>query len=400
MKLIIHIGTEKTGTTSLQAWGEMNRQLLIDDGVFYSKALGNKDHRKASVYSRLLGLRDDGFDRYNITDKKSHEDFCNQLEISLAEEVKEAKNLGCRVFLVSSEHFHSRIDNIAMVKRAKQLFSPHFDDIEIIAYLRPQADLFQSYLSVVIRNLSISREVINNMWIKDVNYFDYFKLWDRWSSVFENVSFAPFNENKDIIKHVAKLLKININNYPVIKRVNEKLDYKVGVLNFNLNKYIKDNSLKKELFNFYVEKLPCIEPVQISRELASRISGQYKQSNIEFCKSNKNFSINHLEVVTENYPLVGTVDKMFDSNEFFDFMFPIMIRNYIDIYILKCEKKLVEIERAFARKNIKNAQSFSVVLNQMLDELSEANFETPLLSHIPDQLYRLRNNLNKMDIGQ
>jgi hypothetical protein len=48
MKLILHIGTHKTGTTSLQAWLANNREALAANGVSYPHATvahGSGHHR-------------------------------------------------------------------------------------------------------------------------------------------------------------------------------------------------------------------------------------------------------------------------------------------------------------------------------------------------------------------
>ena len=181
MKLIIHIGTEKTGTSSLQLWGAKNRQSLQKAGIFYSRSLGDIDHRKASVYPLDYGLSDDGFERYKIRSNSEFETFNAQLELDLKSEVEFAKSLNCRHFIVSSEHFHSRVVTKEMVERVKALFAPHFssDDIQILCYVRPQADLFQSRLSVGVRNLTHSKDELDNLWRNETVYFKMLPILEK-----------------------------------------------------------------------------------------------------------------------------------------------------------------------------------------------------------------------------
>ena len=51
MKLLIHIGTPKTGTTSIQAFLSSNRELQMANGFHYSRSLGEKNQRRIAIYS-------------------------------------------------------------------------------------------------------------------------------------------------------------------------------------------------------------------------------------------------------------------------------------------------------------------------------------------------------------
>ena len=51
MKLILHIGTAKTGTTTLQHWFASNRESLQVQGIYYPNSLGKVNHRKLSLFA-------------------------------------------------------------------------------------------------------------------------------------------------------------------------------------------------------------------------------------------------------------------------------------------------------------------------------------------------------------
>ena len=100
MKLIIHIGTEKTGSSSLQLWGAKNRELLKENKIFYSKSLGEIDHRKASVYPLDMTTSDDGLERYGIANNDDFIQFKEQVNLDLKNEVDSALSLNCNYFIV------------------------------------------------------------------------------------------------------------------------------------------------------------------------------------------------------------------------------------------------------------------------------------------------------------
>lgn len=400
MKLIVHIGTEKTGSSSLQLWGAKNRANLKNSGVFYSKVLGDIDHRKASVYPLTYGINDDGFDRYGITSEEEFFSFKQELKKSLEKEISDAKNLGCHHFFVSSEHFHSRILTDEMINEVKKLFTSFFseDDIIILAYIRPQAELFQSRISVGVRNMTHSPGELENLWKRDVLYFDYLSLWLRWSQAFSNVKFKPFNKCKNIILDVCSILDIDINNYETPERVNEKLDYRMGLISFNLRNRINDINLNRELVNLYLEQIPCKEAISISRTLASEINSFYYQKNMDFCKINSDFSLNDLSSDLRKFPVEGTAEKMFISDDNLDYLLTVLIRNYIDIHFLRCVNQVTSIERALARNNIKNAQLFKIKLDNMMNKFNGVRFDKENLQDVELKIEKLRKTVESIKL--
>ncbi|HCG6384404.1 TPA: hypothetical protein NJ199_004494 [Vibrio parahaemolyticus] len=400
MKLVVHIGTEKTGSSSLQLWGAKNRANLKNSGVFYSKVLGDIDHRKASVYPLTYGVNDDGFDRFGITSEEAFVSFKQELKQSLEQEISDAKNLGCHYFFVSSEHFHSRILTDEMVNEVKELFTSFFaeDDILILAYLRPQAELFQSRISVGVRNMTHSPGELDNLWKRDVLYFDYLSLWIRWSQAFSNVMFKPFNKFKNIISDVCSILGIDINDYETPERVNEKLDYRMGLISFNLRNRINNINLNRELVNLYLEQIPCKEAISISRKLASEINSFYYNMNIELCKVNPNFTLNDLSSDVRKFPVHGTAEKMFSFDENINYLIDILVRNYLLSHLLRCENQFITVERAMARKNIDNARNFKVKLEEMLSKLNGIQFEKADLKDVEHQINQLKNKVKNLKI--
>ena len=66
MDLFLHIGMEKTATTSTQRWFADNRAALRAQGVAYSRVLGLITHRKLCLWSLNADRDDNGFVRNNL----------------------------------------------------------------------------------------------------------------------------------------------------------------------------------------------------------------------------------------------------------------------------------------------------------------------------------------------
>lgn len=109
MKLLLHVGTEKTGTTSAQQWAANNRENLLKQGVFYSKILGPTNHMKIYLWALPPEKNDAGFFLIGLPTVHARRKFQAELPDLLASEVEEARRLGCYNLLISNENCHSHL---------------------------------------------------------------------------------------------------------------------------------------------------------------------------------------------------------------------------------------------------------------------------------------------------
>ena len=134
MKCILHIGTEKTGSSAIQQWLYNNKRNLSENKVFLSENLSKPNNR---IFSLLF--RED----FDICDFCKRNNISSKVELE-ALKVKALKNLKDEIiqnsktheiFVISSEHLHSRIRKIQEIRNIKEFLSQYFDEIKIICYL-------------------------------------------------------------------------------------------------------------------------------------------------------------------------------------------------------------------------------------------------------------------------
>ena len=78
VRCILHIGTEKTGSTSLQTALSVNREHLSERGIFYSKAAGSLNSRAlAAAFCQYSS--DDYLARLGIEGAAQHDSWRNNL---------------------------------------------------------------------------------------------------------------------------------------------------------------------------------------------------------------------------------------------------------------------------------------------------------------------------------
>ncbi|AOS97767.1 hypothetical protein AUP74_02364 [Microbulbifer aggregans] len=193
MKAIVHIGTEKTGTSTIQEFFNLNRARLMKIGVAYLKSPGPINNRKLATYCMRDDFIDDHIKQLGLLDHERRQEWKREF---LAEFQGEIQGLGsgAQSVVISSEHFHSRLRGRDEVQNLKEILEPYFDDIQIVVYLRRQDELAVSHYSTHLKTGKFRDEVLDSRVSADNSYFDYYGLAKKWSEVFgfENVTLRPF----------------------------------------------------------------------------------------------------------------------------------------------------------------------------------------------------------------
>ncbi len=182
MKCLIHIGTEKTGTTHLQNWLYTNREYLGSRGVYLSENFETPNNRRLVAYcqnrldewTRLHGIS-------SLDQKAAH---FSEFASAFSNEVTSAAE-SHHTFLITSEHFHSRLRTKEEIERLFTLIAPVMDEIVIVGYFREQADMARSFYSTAVKRKVTQRFDAFLEGVRPASYYYNFSaIADNWSSVF------------------------------------------------------------------------------------------------------------------------------------------------------------------------------------------------------------------------
>lgn len=174
-KATIHIGTPKTGTTSIQGVLARNREVLERNGVNYPTFLPTQNHVDLAAYA--LPVDDPWSTRIrNLRTPVRQQRFRD----GLATDVAKAAESGHWVF--SSEHLSSRVTTDAAIRRLAELFEP-FDEVQIVVYVRPQDTMAAASHSTWIKDGSTEPFGLDRH-LSFVKRYDYRQLVERWDRVF------------------------------------------------------------------------------------------------------------------------------------------------------------------------------------------------------------------------
>ena len=200
MRCVLHIGTEKTGSTAIQQFLHDNVELLRGKGVHVCQSGGEPNNRGLPAAFMAEDQTDDflrGLDHRNI---KARRRWKKRLLKAFEKELKKARKKS-DVFVISSEHFHSRLYSTAEVNELSAFLKPLFDKIEVICYLRRQDQMAVSRYSQALRAGHVLGAPVpraDRIFQGHLPpYFDFEPLLDRWAEAFGESALQPHIYSSD-----------------------------------------------------------------------------------------------------------------------------------------------------------------------------------------------------------
>ena len=224
--LHLHIGSEKTGTTSVQRFLRANRELLAQHAILFPRAPGEENQMGLAVAAQT----DFGPLRrkiFHVHTWPEVEEFRTALKRNLEDE------LGARDYrsaVMSGEHCSSRLTTEEEVRWLRDFLMEMFDDVRIVVYLRRQDEFLLSTYSTDVKGGAVHRLRVPEGDILDRRY-DHWNLVSRWANVFgrENIICRKYEKaslkDGDIIEDFRQAVGLDPTwPYAYPKRLNESLD--------------------------------------------------------------------------------------------------------------------------------------------------------------------------------
>ena len=141
--LILHAGRPKTGTSTIQQFLKQNAQILAKDHNIYFPLCMGVNQRWLTF---LTGLKDEKWaikHRY-INNTKARDELFSQ---KLNELLKDLKQYSTHQWIMSSEILTSGLAQEDDIKNLKRFLKEHFNQIQIVIYIREQTAAAISALS-------------------------------------------------------------------------------------------------------------------------------------------------------------------------------------------------------------------------------------------------------------
>ncbi len=182
-KAIIHIGTHKTGSTTIQHFIAKNEMFLDRYGIYVPRT-GRRDLEYADYQNiawELSGHKK--FDKNNGTLEELREEILQ----------KKPDNI-----LLSSEALGFQQDSLELPELIKEYFKGLGYEVHIITFVRPVYRYMDSmYSEMAKRGLctyTFEEYVKKMMSLKRLKRYNYYKLFKGWKTVFGRVTVVPFEK--------------------------------------------------------------------------------------------------------------------------------------------------------------------------------------------------------------
>ena len=189
-KVILHIGTEKTATKSLQSFFGSNCFMLEKEGIWYpfSERL---EYCYGNGHFPLPASLFDICPDFVPWNRHFKSDFL------FSKFVRDFESRAEPVALLSSEHFSSRCSEHEQIQKIRHYLKAF--NVQIIVYVRPQQELvisaYSTYLKAGGRD-PLDKIVREKCLVPGIAYFNYMQMITQWWDVFgkDNITVRVFPE--------------------------------------------------------------------------------------------------------------------------------------------------------------------------------------------------------------
>lgn len=291
MNLILHIGIEKTGSSSIQTFLFKNKKLLENIGYAYVHTADRTDHRNLAI-AFMPHTESDGYTRvHKIEGEEVRHAFGERVKKDFANEVVLLRNRSIHTVIVSSEHLHSRLNSIFEIQKLGSFLLSIFDDVQIVAYVRNQCTKLPSHYSTRLKSgATLSFRKAFDEYLS--GSFDFYDIsFNHWVSTFGKnaLSVQVFNRKSfyqgDLIQDFLNQTGIKLDQTRLTglnSYVNSALSKNACAFLRFVNIILPKNSMKSIVIReWFIKKLNHIpgRSWSLTAQQSQQIKKKYQESN-------------------------------------------------------------------------------------------------------------------------
>lgn len=354
-ELILHIGTQKTGTTTIQRFLGLNQELLKEQKFLMPKSLdiGNTHHRWITSIAVNAERKDGLLINFGYSSKQEQLKVIKTKLKNFKEECDKSE-LNSK-WIITSEHLQSELQTKEAIFKLKCILKEFFGKVKIILYIRDPLATTISLWSTQLKYGSKLRSLPLPSHPSYEQVSNHKKTIQNWESVF-------FRENITVVKFQKKDF---INNDLI-----EDFCYRSGII------YSEKFKLPK-IANTSLSLLGMKSLGYINKYIPHFIKTDYKEKPLELNKSRANIS-QYVAYYTSKYPkYLPTEEELLNYRKYYKDSDEWVIENFF-----KGTKTLWdETFKELSSENkgiLKLTESEQMILNLVIKlwkERSENNFQ-------------------------
>ncbi|EAH7242188.1 hypothetical protein ELL53_08130 [Campylobacter coli] len=341
MTAYVHIGTEKTGTTSIQEFLYINKSIIQKQNYFFAQSIGIKNHWDLAFLGYSLNKKDS----YILNNSLWNFQAIKQHKKNIFSKIKDEVKFNHKI-IFSSELLQSRLTRKReIVKLYTFLKKLGFTNIKVICYIRDANEMLRSLLSEAIKweeidsfELKEEKEEYKLGYKKNLFHFHHIcnhkQTLQWWGEVFgkENLIVRLFDKNEfyqgDLLKDFIHSIGLEWDDEFIIPpKQNESLDLLGIDLLRRINKFLPlfcnnaRNIFRGDLHHFAVKHFTSKDShlkFQPPKEVVQSYIDYFEESNEWvrkefFPHKERLFSKKDLTDYKENYELKEMKPEYWDK---------------------------------------------------------------------------------------
>ncbi|ENO8738142.1 hypothetical protein ACCE47_001087 [Campylobacter coli] len=341
MTAYVHIGTEKTGTTSIQEFLYINKSIIQKQNYFFAQSIGIKNHWDLAFLGYSLNKKDS----YILNNSLWNFQAIKQHKKNIFSKIKDEVKFNHKI-IFSSELLQSRLTRKReIVKLYTFLKKIGFTNIKVICYIRDANEMLRSLLSEAIKweeidsfELKEEKEEYKLGYKKNLFHFHHIcnhkQTLQWWGEVFgkENLIVRLFDKNEfyqgDLLKDFIHSIGLEWDDEFIIPpKQNESLDLLGIDLLRRINKFLPlfcnnaRNIFRGDLHHFAVKHFTSKDShlkFQPPKEVVQSYIDYFEESNEWvrkefFPHKERLFSKKDLTDYKENYELKEMKPEYWDK---------------------------------------------------------------------------------------
>ncbi len=282
----LHIGTEKTGTTTIQRYLAGNRKSLKAQGFLYPVSPGETNHLALTACSMEGPKLDLLHTRCGIRRREEIVPYRKRMMDKLSDELAEA---GASSIIFSNEHLSTRIRTPKEIRRVKEICDEVASATKVIVYLRNQTDFLVSRYGTGVKAGSVDEFSIS-LSPGAASFLDYSQMLSPWSDIFgrENMIVRRFEAddfpNGDLLADFAAQTGLDTSQLERTQPANKSLTGPALAFLRKFNRLVPltiDETLNpiRGMIATFLESYKGGQTFSIPRQMAETIEARYRESN-------------------------------------------------------------------------------------------------------------------------
>lgn len=294
-RCIVHIGLNKTGSTTIQAWLQTNQDALRNQGIWHDSLGPHSGPRLSTAvgwtifaHSQRPNYVPGGWQAqtYRI---RSRADLQERLDQFLTRVEATFPPAGDGTYVTSSEHIGAGIKNVPEMEKLHSWFAARFNEVRYVVYIREQTDWVASaYVQAVRSGTTESLDA----YIEHFGFNDYHALIQKWRGVAgdDNVDVRLFDRaaftGGDLIDDFAHAIGTDASQTARPPKLNDSMPlYQLHLLLWGsrlFGKLVNRLGLLPAQRRFYSRNMPFLfgsKRLCLSPEQAARVRAMNADSN-------------------------------------------------------------------------------------------------------------------------